>query len=100
LGATRLEGIDPEFTYDYYLDRMLASIGAQWIRPPTEGEIRAVLRFTVERSGEITELQVVESSAYPAFDLAALRAVQYASPLPHLPASYRRDSLSVTLIVR
>ena len=99
-GATRLEGIDPDFTYDYYLDRMLAAIGAQWIRPPTEGEIRAVLRFTVEKSGEITDLEVTESSGYPAFDLAALRAVQNAGPLPRLPASYRKDALSVTLIVR
>jgi TonB family protein len=100
LGATLLEGIDPDFTYDYYLDRMLAAIGAQWIRPPTEGEIRAVLHFTVEKGGEITALAVAEPSGYPAFDLAALRAVQNASPLPRLPASYLKGSLSVTLIVR
>lgn len=99
-GATRLEGIDPEFTYDYYLDRMLAAIGAQWVRPPTEGDIRAVLRFTVDKTGEITDLAVAEPSGYPAFDLAALRAVQNASPLPRLPASYRKGALSVTLIVR
>ncbi len=95
-----LEGIDPDFTYDYYLDRMLALIHAQWMRPPTEGDVKAVLRFVVQKSGEITDLELAEPSGFNAFDLAALRAVQNASPLPRLPASYRRDSLQVTLIVR
>ncbi len=95
-----LEGIDPDFTYDYYLDRMLALIHAQWLRPPAEGEVKAVVRFVVSRSGEITDLELAEPSGFNAFDLAALRAVQNASPLPRLPASYRRDSLQVTLIVR
>lgn len=95
-----LAGIDPDFTYDYYLDRMLALIHAQWQRPPAEGEVKTVVRFVVSKSGEITNLELAEPSGFNAFDLAALRAVQNASPLPRLPASYRRDSLQVTLIVR
>jgi len=99
-GATRLEGIDPDFTYDYYLDRMLALIHGGWQRPHTEGEVRAVLRFTVRKSGEIADLEMAEESGFSTFDLAALRAVQNASPLPPLPASYRKGELRVTLIVR
>jgi TonB family protein len=78
---------------------MLALIHAGWVRPPTEGEVQAVLSFTVGRKGEISDLEVAQTSGFTAFDLAALRAVDNASPLPPLPASYRRDSLRVTLIV-
>lgn len=101
VGANRFEGIDPDFAaYDYYLDQMLAMIHSQWVRPPTEGQVRAVLRFTVGRGGEIADAKILESSGFNSFDLAALRAVNNAGPLPPLPASYRRDVLRVTLIVR
>lgn len=100
LGSARIEGVDPDFTYDYYLDRMLALISAQWTRPSTQGDIKATLRFTVQKTGEISELELAESSGFNAFDLSAMRAVQNASPLPRLPASYKRGMLRVTLIVR
>ena len=38
---------------------------------------------------------MAESSGYNSFDLAALRAVQNASPFPPLPRAYRHDSLGV-----
>ena len=49
---------------------------------------------------ELLDLQVAQSSGYNSFDLAALRAVQNASPFAPLPRAYRNDSLGVTLIVR
>lgn len=99
-GTHRLENIDPDFTYDYYLDRMLALIYDQWRKPTSQGNTHAVVRFTVLKSGEISRLELAEPSGSNAFDLAALRAVSNANPLPRLPASYRRSALEVTLIVR
>lgn len=99
-GLNALEGIDPDFTYDYYLEQMLSLIRRQWVRPATVGAISTAVRFTVLKTGEISELEIAEPSGFNAFDLAALRAVQNASPLPRLPASYRRSELRVTLIVR
>lgn len=99
-GASELVGIDPNFRYDYYLDRMLSMIHGQWNRPPVGTGVEAVVRFTVERGGAVTELELERESGYPAFDLAALRAVRNAGPFPRLPASYRQGELRVTLIVR
>jgi len=94
-------GVDnPNFTYDYYLDRMLAMIEAQWLRPRVEQPIEAMVHFRIQRDGRITGLELVTGSGINAFDLAALRAVQTAAPFPPLPASYRSDSLGVNLIVR
>lgn len=100
LGAA-VAGIDnPAFTYDYYLDRMLGLIEAQWLRPPVDQPIEAVVHFRIAHDGRISELEVIQESGLAAFDLAALRAVQNAAPFPPLPASYRSDSLGVNLIVR
>jgi protein TonB len=78
---------------------MLGRIRQSWMRPPVEG-IEAVITFRVLRNGEVTEAEIRESSGSRAFDLAALRAVRNASPLPPLPASFREDLLTVNLIVR
>ena len=87
------------FGYDYYLDQMLGKIRQGWVRPRQEG-IETLITFQVRRNGEIFEIEVEESSGSRPFDLAALRAVRNASPLPPLPTSYREDILRVNLIVR
>jgi len=100
MGAA-VAGLDnPDFTYGYYVEQMLTLIRAQWVRPPLGGGIEAVLHFAIGRDGRIAEVRIVQSSGYSSFDLAALRALQSASPLPPLPQSYRQPSLGVTLIVR
>jgi TonB family protein len=101
LGA-RLAGVgDPSFTYGYYLDRMLALIERNWSRPPTGDALPEVaLTFRIHRDGRVGDVEVETSSGLRAFDLAGLRAVENASPLPPLPAGYRKDSLSVRLIIR
>ena len=92
-------GVDsPDFTYGYYLDRLLSLIDAQWQRP-NMGEVKAVLHFEIARDGSISDLRVAESSGYNSFDFAALRAVQSAAPFPPLPRGYKNDSLGVNLIV-
>ena len=92
---------DPDFTYGYYLDRVLAAIEANWRPPPTDGaRIEVAVDFRIRRDGTVTELDIATSSGLSSFDLAGLRAVQAASPLPPLPAGYRKDSLAIRLLIR
>ncbi len=94
-------GLDnPDFVYGYYLDQMLALIGANWVRPPLGGVVEAMVAFRVHRDGSVTDIRIVHSSGYNSFDLAGLRAVRAAAPLPPLPRSYSHESLGVNLIVR
>ena len=80
---------------------MLALIERNWRRPPTGDALPEVaLTFRIRRDGRVEEVEVEASSGLRAFDLAGLRAVENASPLPPLPAGYRKDSLSVRLIIR
>ena len=100
-GATAVAGLDnPDFVYGYYIDQMLAMIGSHWVRPAVGGGIESIIHFRVARGGQITELRVVKSSGHRVFDLAGLRAVERASPLPPLPQSYREGSLGVDLVIR
>jgi TonB family protein len=99
--GSELAGVDnPDFTYGYYLDRLLSLIDAQWARPNMGTGVKTVIFFRINRDGSMTDLRVEQSSGYNSFDLAALRAVQNAAPFPPLPRAFQHDSLGVNLIVR
>lgn len=99
--GSEIAGLDnPDFTYGYYIDQLLAAIDSNWVRPPVGDRVRAIVNFRIQRDGSITDLKVTEASGFSNFDLAALRAVQNAAPFPPLPRAYRHDSLGVNLIVR
>jgi protein TonB len=99
-GPAEITGFDdPDFTYSYYAEQMLAAIRARWVRPELGGEIKMVVYFKVQANGKVTDVEILESSGYNSFDRAGLRAVETAT-LPPLPKSYRRGVLGVNLIVR
>ena len=91
---------NPDFTYGYYVKRMVALIRARWTRPLVPDETQSVVHFRILRDGTIEDLELREASGSESFDRSALRAVQAASPLPPLPVGYRQESLGVSLIVR
>lgn len=90
---------DPNFTYGYYLDRVVAVISRNWVRPPL-GNLQTKLHFRIRRDGTIVDLRIVDSSTEREFDEAALRAVRASSPLPPLPKGYKKDDLGINLIVK
>lgn len=99
--GSSIAGLDnPDFRFGYYLDQLLSGIDSKWVRPNLGEGVEATISFRIGRDGSLSDLQVAVSSGYNSFDLAALRAVQNASPFPPLPRAYRNDSLGVNLIVR
>ena len=94
-------GLDnPDFVYGYYVDQMLAMIGAHWKRPPLGAEIESMIHFRIHRDGHISDVRIVQSSGYNSYDLAGLRSIQLAAPFPKLPQSFKHNSLGVNLIFR
>jgi protein TonB len=99
--GSQIAGLDnPDFKFGFYISQLLSAIDSKWERPPLGNDVKAVISFRIQRDGTITPPQIAQSSGYNSFDLAALRAVQNASPFPPLPQQYRQDSLGVNLIVR
>jgi TonB family protein len=62
-------------------------IDRHWVAPPLLGSNPVVvLKFHISRSGEISHIQITESSGNAYYDSAAQRAVQAVNPLPSFPA--------------
>ncbi|MGH9458552.1 MAG: energy transducer TonB [Thermoanaerobaculia bacterium] len=89
--------------YDWgpYAAHMVARIRLHWyenmpevIRLGLEGVV--VIRFTIERSGQITDVTILQSSGVPPFDFAARKAIELSSPLNPLPADFPEPSERVT----
>lgn len=90
-------GIPSDFQFTYYIDRMLALIESRWYKPPVPLGTGARARFTILRSGQLKGIALEESSGYPTYDRAILRALYAANPLPPLPPAYLKSSLTVHL---
>lgn len=70
-----------------YLAMVEDRIDGQWIAPPLLGSNPVVvLKFHIARSGEISRIQIADSSGHAHYDSAAQRAVQAVNPLPPFPS--------------
>lgn len=86
---------------NWYLELLQTKISNEW-DPPTvpeakSGELSGVIRFRVTRSGRVTDAFVDEPSGSTLFDIAALNAVQAASPFPQLPMEFKGEWLGIQL---
>jgi periplasmic protein TonB len=90
------------FEWGDYAAKMIARIRVHWyasmpelIRMGVRGMV--TIRFTIERDGTISSIELLESSGVPPYDNAARRALELSSPLPPLPANFPRDRERVTI---
>ncbi len=79
-----------------YLMLMIERIRANWnAQQETAGD--ALLKFTIQRDGRITDVAVEKSSGYAALDITAQRALAVTRTLPPLPAAFPNPTLTVHL---
>lgn len=104
LGSTstnRVLGVeDPNFTYGWYLDQLVARIRGNWTRPTVGPEVQAIFSFRIQRDGTVADLELVEPSNSVEFDRIARQAIEASTPLAPLPRAYKKDSLRINLIVK
>jgi protein TonB len=86
-----------DFPFTYYLRLIQSKIGERWSPPraAAAGGVRVVVRFVIQRDGQIREPSVERSSGNTLYDQSALRAVTEASPFPPLPPEFKASSLRV-----
>ncbi|MBI2212293.1 MAG: TonB C-terminal domain-containing protein [Acidobacteria bacterium] len=89
------------FEWGDYATGMVARIRYHWysnmpqiIRTGLQGIV--TIRFTIQRNGTITDVEIISSSGVPPYDNAAKRAIELASPLAPLPANFPKPSERVT----
>lgn len=93
----QIPGIPSDFHFAYYVERMLALIEARWYKPVVPTGTRALVRFTINREGRLSRIELESSSGNSSFDRAALRSLYATNPLPPLPPAYSKPSLTVHL---
>ena len=91
--------LDPEqlkalqgFDLEAYQRGLYNKVKRNW-RPSFREKYTTWLSFNIEKSGQISQLQVVESSGSAEFDRVAVEAVQNAVPLDPLPADFPLEHL-------
>lgn len=87
------------FEWGDYARRLQEIIRSNWRIPLSAqmGEIgKCRFRFTIERDGQLSSIELVKSSGIPALDNAAQQALQASSPVPPLPARFPKERETVT----
>ena len=85
-----------DFCCPEYLGTMLQLLQRNWnSRQEVGGE--TMMKFTIQRAGQITDVEVERSSGYAALDLSAQRTLLLTRQLPPLPRAFDQDHLTVHL---
>ncbi|MHB8173352.1 MAG: energy transducer TonB [Nitrospirota bacterium] len=89
-----------DFQYWSYLQGLKHRIEYIWKYPEAarreniQGELQ--MRFTIEKSGKVTDVEILKSSGYAMLDDAAKKAVFDANPFNPLPDSWKKNSFTIT----
>jgi periplasmic protein TonB len=87
-----LKGID----LSQYLAAMEGKVKPNWNPAFRQDERTTVLTFNIEKSGQVTGLQLSQSSGSDEVDRDALEAVQNSVPFAPLPADFPLKALEIT----
>ena len=95
-GAGTAASVEGDFPFQWYLTAVQRKVYEQWTQPlSTPPGQKAVIVFEIARSGEVVRARVEKTSGDAAYDLAALRAVTAANPLPPLPSEFKGTVIRV-----
>ncbi len=78
-----------------YLNQLQQRVKQQWLPEVSQSSRRTVLNFTVNRSGQLSNLQLAETSGFSLTDKAALNAIQRAAPFAPLPTGYTSNHIDI-----
>jgi TonB family protein len=94
-GGVRLDVGD--FCCQEYLEQMVAAIRLRWNQQqPVKGT--TAMKFTIQKDGTITDIQVERSSGFAVLDNEARHALQVTQRLAPLPGKYPNPTLGVHLL--
>jgi TonB family protein len=84
-----------DFCCPEYIATMIVRIRQAWTQ--SQGAGQTLVKFTIQRDGKLTDVEIERPSGTTTLDLAALRAVRSTSMLPPLPGAFPNPTLTVHL---
>lgn len=92
-------GADFGARYSWYVTAVKRRISENWLVSTVDSAVRiaprAIITFTIQRDGAITNIRLTQSSGNLSVDNSAQRAVLGSNPLPPLPGDYGASSVNV-----
>jgi TonB family protein len=91
------ERIDAAQDTDFgpYMAELKRRVKRNWIPPEQGNSRRSVLRFSISRAGEVSNLRVGKTSGNPDSDAAAMDAVSKTAPFESLPSEYKGKNIDI-----
>jgi len=90
------------FPYTYYLNIITDRVSSNWfsslVDPGISGSFQTIIYFRIEKSGQVSDIKIEQSSGVTPLDLSAVRAVKASAPFPPLPREYDDAYLGIHLI--
>ena len=90
------------FPYTYYLNIITDRVSSNWfsslVDPGISGSFQTIIYFRIEKSGQVSDIKIEQSSGVTPLDLSAVRAVKASAPFPPLPREYEDAYLGIHLI--
>jgi len=90
------------FPYTYYLNIITDRVSSNWfsslVDPGVSGNFQTIINFRIEKSGQVSDIKIEQSSGVTPLDLSAVRAVKASAPFPPLPKEYEDAYLGIHLI--
>ncbi len=78
-----------------YWEQLKQRVRRQWIPELTQSSRQTVIHFTVNRSGQVSNLEIAQPSGFRVTDEAALKAIKRAGPFAPLPTTYTADYIDI-----
>jgi TonB family protein len=84
-----------DFCCPEYIATMVVRIRQAWDK--SQGAGQTMVKFTIQRDGKLTNIELERPSGATTLDIAALRAVRTTTTLPPLPDAFPNPTLTVHL---
>ncbi len=89
-------GTGTPFPFPWYVEAVLTKLEINWGQPfiNDPNEYATVIYFVILRNGQVSKVQVEQTSGIPAFDRSVESAVLGSSPFPPLPNQWTESDLA------
>ncbi|MBD2534668.1 TonB family protein [Nostoc flagelliforme FACHB-838] len=78
-----------------YLNKLKQRVQQQWLPGMSQSNRRTVVNFTINRSGQVSNLNIAQTSGFSVTDEVAHNAIQKAAPFAPLPTGYPKNHIDI-----
>ncbi|MCW5313511.1 TonB family protein [Nostoc sp. KVJ3] len=94
-GTSGIDARSQDIDLTSYLNKLKQRVQQHWLPGISQSNRRTVLNFTINRSGQVSNLSIAQTSGFSVTDEVALNAIQRATPFAPLPTGYSKNHINI-----